>query len=159
MSPDIPWASNWLWGVPLIVLTVVIHVGCLGLFTLRLEAYLAKRERRHGFVSTFILVICVAVMGVTLLHAVEGAIWATAYVMLGALPDEKTAMLYSINALTSYGHAPILLHEPWELLGSLEALNGMILFGLSTAFLFAMIQRVWPAFGQGMVRQPRKPDS
>ena len=29
-------------------------------------------------------------------------------------------------------------------MGALEALNGMLLFGLTTAFLFAMIQRVWP---------------
>jgi hypothetical protein len=147
VTPDIPWASNWLWGGPLIVITVVIHVGCLGLFTLRLESYLAKRERRHGFVSTFILVICIAVMGATLLHALEGSLWAAAYVAVGALPDQKTAMLYSINAMTSFGHAPVYLRDPWEMLGSLEALNGMILFGLSTAFLFAMIQRVWPAFG------------
>jgi hypothetical protein len=154
MASEVPWASNWLWGVPLIVLTVTIHVGCLGLFTLRLETYLAQRAPRHGFVSTFILVICIAVLGVTVLHSVEGGIWATAYWMLGALPDEKTAVLYSINALTSYGHLPIYLRDPWKLLGSLEALNGMILFGLTTAFLFAMIQRVWPAFGPGPTARP-----
>jgi hypothetical protein len=34
------------------------------------------------------------------------------------------------------------------MMGALEALNGMLLFGLTTAFLFAMIQRVWPAGGR-----------
>jgi hypothetical protein len=28
-------------------------------------------------------------------------------------------------------------------MGALEALNGMLLFALTTAFLFAMIQKVW----------------
>lgn len=53
-------------------------------------------------------------------------------------------MLYSLSALTSYGHADVFLKEKWQLMGALEALNGMLLFGLTTAFLFAMIQRVWP---------------
>jgi hypothetical protein len=33
--------------------------------------------------------------------------------------------------------------------GALEALNGMLLFGLTTAFLFAMIQKVWPLGSRG----------
>ena len=53
-------------------------------------------------------------------------------------------MLYSIGAMTTYGHANLLLKPDWQLMGALEALNGMLLFGLTTAFLFAMIQRVWP---------------
>ncbi len=53
-------------------------------------------------------------------------------------------MLYSISAMTSYGHAALYLKDRWQLMGALEALNGMLLFGLTTAFLFAMIQRVWP---------------
>ena len=54
-------------------------------------------------------------------------------------------MLYSLGALTTYGHSHIFLESKWQMMGALEALNGMLLFGLTTAFLFAMIQRVWPA--------------
>ena len=53
-------------------------------------------------------------------------------------------MLYSLSAITSYGHAQIFLDPQWQLLGALEALNGVILFGLTTAFLFALIQKIWP---------------
>jgi hypothetical protein len=53
-------------------------------------------------------------------------------------------MLYSLSAMTTYGHANLYLKDQWRLMGALEALNGMLLFGLTTAFLFAMIQRVWP---------------
>jgi hypothetical protein len=52
-------------------------------------------------------------------------------------------MLYSLNAMTSYGHENLSLEDHWHLLGALEALNGTLLFGLSTAFLFAVIQKVW----------------
>jgi hypothetical protein len=53
-------------------------------------------------------------------------------------------MLYSLSAMTSYGHANLFLEEQWQLMGALEPLNGMLLFGLTTAFLFAMIQKAWP---------------
>ena len=150
-----PWIINWLWGAPLIALTVVIHVGCLGFFILWVERRIAVRaERRRDFVSTFAVVMGVAVLGATALHGLEGAVWATAYRLVDALPDNRSAMLYSVGALTTFGHAPIYLSAPWQMLGALEALNGMILFGLSAAFLFAMIQRVWPAVGQGPTLRP-----
>jgi hypothetical protein len=52
-------------------------------------------------------------------------------------------MLYSLSAMTTYGHASLFLKDRWQLMGALEALNGTMLFGLTTAFLFAMIREVW----------------
>jgi hypothetical protein len=52
-------------------------------------------------------------------------------------------MLYSPNAITSYGHTNLNLENHWHLMGALEALNGRLLFGLTTAFLFGMIERIW----------------
>jgi hypothetical protein len=49
-----------------------------------------------------------------------------------------------LNAMTTYGHESASLAPQWQMMGALEALNGMLLFGLTTAFLFAMIQEVWP---------------
>jgi len=62
-------------------------------------------------------------------------------------------MLYSLSAMTSYGHANLFLEEQWQLMGALEALNGMLLFGLTTAVLFAMIQKVWLLGSRGRHRQ------
>jgi hypothetical protein len=85
----------------------------------------------------------VATLLTTVLHGIEASIWAAAYRLLGALPDMKSAMLYSLSAITTYGHANIFLKPHWQLMGAMEALNGMLLFGLTTAFLFAVFQRVW----------------
>jgi len=70
-----------------------------------------------------------------------------AYWLLGAPPDYKPAMLYSLGAMTTYGNTNVQLGDKWLLLGALEALNGMLLFGLSTAFLFVMIQKILIIFG------------
>jgi len=79
---------------------------------------------------------------VSILHGIEAIIWAAAYRVLGALPNYKFAVLYSLNAITSYGHVNLDLEDHWHLMGALEALNGWLLFGLTTAFLFAITQKL-----------------
>ena len=83
-------------------------------------------------------------LSATLLHGFEAAIWASAYILLGWIKDQKSAMLYSVSAMTTYGHSDIHLHQKWQMMGALEALSGWILFGLTTAFLFTVIQKAWP---------------
>ncbi len=137
------WGANWAWGVPLIILTVLIHVLSLGLINHRGAQRLSSiSERRHPRLL-FAQVMGTATLLATLLHAVEAGIWAFSYRFVSALPDFKSAMLYSLNAITSYGHESLTLEPRWQLMGAIEALNGCLLFGLTTAFLFGMIQKVW----------------
>ena len=138
------WKADWAWGVPLIVLTSVVHVLGLGLINGTIVGSLSGRTGHRHF-TAFAAAMSLAVLLATVLHALEAALWAAAYLLLEALPDAKTAMLYSLSALTTYGHASAILTEHWKLLGALEALNGMLLFGLTTAFLFALIQEIWPS--------------
>ena len=136
------WGPDWGWGIALIVLTSVVHVFGLGLINERIVPALGERmnHRRSTFLAA---TMSVAVLFATILHGFEAILWAAAYLWLHALPDLRIAMLYSVSALTTYGHANALLPDRWKMLGALEALNGMLLFGLSTAFLFAVIQEVW----------------
>jgi hypothetical protein len=122
----------------------VIHVCGLALIGERVVAVLSKSVDRHKFMFPFIRGMGVTALLATGLHGLEGAIWAAAYRLLGALPDNKTAMLYSISAMTTYGHANLYLKDRWQMMGALEALDGIMLFGITTAFMFAIIQRVWP---------------
>jgi hypothetical protein len=147
------WSGNWAWSLPLIVLNVVIHVIGLGLINESVVRVMSGAMERSRFMPTFAVVMGVAALLATVLHGIEAATWATAYRLLGALPDTKSAMLYSLSAMTSYGHANLFLKQQWQLMGALEALNGMLLFGLTTAFLFAMIQKVWPLKSRGPHRE------
>jgi hypothetical protein len=140
---DPNWTADWAWGLPLIVLTVIFHVTGLGLISQRVVlGDLGHRiERRHRR-TAFVWVLGTTTLLATCLHGIEAGIWALAYQLLGALSDFKTCMLYSLNAITSYGHTNIDLEAHWHLLGAMEALNGWLLFGLTTAFLFGVIQDV-----------------
>jgi len=146
------WSIDWAWGFPLIVLSVVIHVIGLGLINERAAHVLNRPIKSRRFLFMFATVMGIAAMLATALHGVEGAAWAIAYRLLGALSDDRSAMLYSLGAMTTYGHAGVYLEHRWELMGTLEALNGMLLFGLTTAFLFAMIQQVWSPGQRGRHR-------
>jgi hypothetical protein len=138
------WDGNWAWALPLIVLTVIYHVLGLAYINEKIVRIRGLASRKLDSIIVFALVMGVTTLLATILHAIEAGIWAAVYWMLGALPDGKSALLYSLGAITTYGHQPLYLAEHWRLMGALEALNGMILFGLTTAFLFSIIREVWP---------------
>src|SRR5271169_5757370 len=97
------WHTDWGWSLPLIVLTVVIHVFGLGLINEHVFRLLSGMVGRRRFTAAFVLVMGIVALLVTTLHAIEGAAWAIAYRVLGALLDGRSAMLYSFGAMTSYG--------------------------------------------------------
>jgi hypothetical protein len=138
------WRADWVWSLPLIVTTVVIHVFGLGLLHERVVHAIGHTIARRRFTAMFAAVMGSAVLLITALHAIESWVWAGAYWVLGALPDVPSSVLFSFGAMTTYG-SNLDLAPHWHLMGALEALNGIMLFGLTTAFLFSMIQEVWLA--------------
>ncbi len=137
------WGADWAWGLLLILFIVVFHARGLGLIGKEIGSMRSDTGRLRHLWSSPTLIIGMAALSATILHGIEGVVWAGAYRLVGALPDGKAAMLYSLNAMTSYGHANLHLTPGWEMMGALEALNGWILFGLTTAFLFNVVQKSW----------------
>jgi hypothetical protein len=147
MRPEIltnNWGLDWAWGLSLIVLAVIIHAYGLGLINKEVTSKLSGWGRIRNFSGGPIIVIGATALSAAILHGCEVLIWAAAYRLLGALQDYKSAVLYSLNAMTSYGHEGLLLVPHWQLMGGLESLNGWILFGLTTAFLFTVMQKALP---------------
>jgi len=143
MSTVASWSNNWAWGLPLIVLIVIIHVFGLSLIRERAVRAFNRVNQKHHPTAVFMVIVGAATLSATILHGLEAGVWAFAYKSLGAMPTYRIAVLYSLNAITSYGHTNVSLPDHWHLMGALEALNGWLLFGLSTAFLFAVIEKVW----------------
>ncbi|HUN61909.1 MAG TPA: hypothetical protein VMU53_07960 [Candidatus Sulfotelmatobacter sp.] len=131
------WGADWLWGVPLILVTVMIQVHALSFLKRQADQRMSYIYKHHT------LSVGSVTLSITILHAFEAVLWAGTFLFLGAVPDPRTAMLYSLNALTAFGHTDVNLEKQWQLMGALESLNGWILFGLSTAYIFGLIQRIW----------------
>ena len=141
---ELSWDGNWAWALPLIVLNLILHVVGLGLINTRMMRALGPLRANRDFFVVFVLVMGGAALSATVLHSLEALIWAVAYQVLGAVPDGRAALLYSLNAITAFGHTTLELAPHWQLMGAFEALNGLLLFGLTTAFLYGHLQRVWP---------------
>jgi hypothetical protein len=78
-------------------------------------------------------------------HLVEIAFWAVLFVICREFSDFDTAYYHSAVNYTSLGYGDIVMSPAWRLLGPLETANGMLLFGVSTAMIFAVIQRLFVA--------------
>ena len=138
----------WAWGLSLVALTIAIHAtGVVLMSIVGLRMRVRLEGRNPGLRRLIPIVIGVAgAVGVLLavLHGVEAAIWAAAYVWLGVLDSPTDAILYSVDSMTTRGASGLVLQEHWRMMGALEAADGMLLFGISTAYIFAVMQVYWP---------------
>jgi len=99
----------------------------------------------------------VLVMNFTLLalaaHFAEIALWALSFVLCGEFSNFASALYYSGSTYTTLGDSNAVLSARWRLLGPIEAANGMLMFGVTTAIIFAVIQRLIEA-KFGLQRDP-----
>jgi hypothetical protein len=104
-----------------------------------------RRDLQRGVLGGRIWVNLTFIMSATLLafagHVGEIALWAFALDMTGAVADIGAAIYSSAGSYTTSG-SDIVLPPQWKLMGPFEAVCGMLMFGVSTAFIFAVIQRL-----------------
>ena len=139
---------NWTWGLLLIALTVAIHAAGVVMmafvgFGIRARLETRTLGLRHVIPLVIGIVGAVALL-LAVLHGIEAAIWAAAYIWLGALDSPKDAILYSVDSMTTRGASGLMLQQHWRMMGALEAAAGMLLFGISTAYIFSVMQAYWP---------------
>jgi hypothetical protein len=152
---------NWTWGLSLIALTIALHAAGVVMMALAGFGIRARMESRKLGLRRLIPIVIgiIGVFGLLLavLHGIEAAIWAGAYLWLGALDTPKDAILYSLDSMTTRGASGLTLERHWLTMGALEAADGMLLFGISTAYIFAVMQAHWPMLSELFVirRHPR----
>jgi len=76
---------------------------------------------------------------IVFLHIFEAGIWATFYQTWGLFPDFETSFYFSLTSYTTIGYGDVTLPQRWRLLGGVEGFSGVLLCGLSTAFIFIIL--------------------
>lgn len=141
------WNTSTIWSLALIALTIVIHAAGVVFIALAIEHVAARLVAVRHLIRVTSLAAIALIVGVALslmiLHGIECLAWAYAYVQLGALPSPADALLYSVDSMTTRGASGLVLERQWRMMGASEAGDGMLLFGVSTAFLFYLMQRLW----------------
>jgi hypothetical protein len=124
-------------------------VVSMALVNLRIRVKLEARHLglRHVLPAAIGVVGAVGLL-LAVLHGIEATIWAAAYVWLGVLDSPQDAILYSLDSITTRGASGLTLQRHWQMMGALEAVDGMLLFGISTAFIFAVMLDYWPTLAK-----------
>jgi hypothetical protein len=132
---------------PLAVAGIVV-IGTIFIHALPLGAIVnfVRREKQLGRVGSGfwidIGIVARSILYALAAHLLEIALWAVLYVICGEFADFGTAYYHSAVNYTSLGYGDLIMSPAWKLLGPLETANGMLLFGVSTAMIFAVIQRL-----------------
>ena len=128
-------------GSALIAITVVIHImGIVGLVRL-LANWVPHLGSSTSYLGMLELLI-ITVVGLVLLHTAEIWVWAVFYMLIGEFAEIHRALYFSTVTFSTLGYGDIVLTDRWNLVSSFEAVNGVILFGISTAFVFSVIQKI-----------------
>jgi hypothetical protein len=134
--------ESWAWGLSLIALTMAVHGTGLVWVAVVLEGLRDRLTSRHALMKIVVFIVMVGLL-LAALHVFEAGLWALAYWWVGALGSPGDAILYSVDTISTRGGSGLTVGPPWQLLGALEAVDGMLLFGISTAFIFAFMQTYW----------------
>ncbi|MFM8754086.1 MAG: hypothetical protein ACKODL_05240 [Phenylobacterium sp.] len=124
----------------LVCVTVVMHLIGLGLLRRLVRLHL---ERFLLFVHLDRVIVPLGVvLGLFVVHGSEIWIYALTYQVMGLTDSLETALFISTSSYSTIGEAAGLLPPDWRLVGALEGVNGMLLIGWSTAFLFQLLDHI-----------------
>ena len=127
-------------------MTVAIIVGVV-------EQVLSGGHSVPGFWKS-VAVMMIVTLITAVAHLIQIALWALVYLLCGEMATFETAFYFSAQNYTALGYGDVVLSQRWRLLGPLEAINGLLLFGLSTAVMFAVLNRlVTERLGHGAGRR------
>jgi hypothetical protein len=121
--------------------TILIHA-----IPLSATVNFVRREKSLGRVGkgfwSDMAIVARAISFATVAHLIEIALWAVVFLICGEFQAFGIAYYHSAENYTTLGYGDLVMSPAWRLLGPLEAANGMLMFGVTTAMIFAVIQRL-----------------
>jgi hypothetical protein len=132
-------AVQFLVGCVVSVLNIMIHalvtVGAAGI------ARTAGRRHTRWPRSHLMAVMVVTAAALMVAHTLEVFVWALAYAIVGAAPAGSDLLYFAFVNYTTLGYGDIMPVQGWRLTGPMTAMNGILLFGWSTAVLFEVLRK------------------
>ena len=121
--------------------TLMIHG-----FAVQTNVHLLRRELGLGRAGvtfwTDVAIVAGTMLIALIAHLIEITIWGLVFVLCGEFSQFGVAFYHSATNYTSLGYGDIIMSSSWRLLGPLETADGMLMFGVSTAMIIAVLQRL-----------------
>jgi len=126
----------------IVAVCLLLHVACIVSLA---DWMLDQREKSKEEMGTlgYMGLLIVAFSVIIILHMIEIGIWAAFYYVRSLFGDFETSLYFSITSYTTIGFGDVVLPRAWRLLGGIEGVTGVLLCGLSTAFVFAIINAMF----------------
>jgi len=131
-------------GLGMMILTTIIHAMFM-VTGMRLADWRMSRLGIRSHINKAILV-SGHIAWMFMAIVIEAWLWALLYLynpLIETLPDLETAFYFSMVTFTTLGYGDVVLTGNWRTLASIQAANGVIIFGWTTALIFVFIQRVY----------------
>lgn len=141
-QPGIAMLNEIATAAAIVTVCLIIHVAGILLMA---EWLLRRREALERTASRrlFAVLIVALFAGIMFLHIIQTSLWAVFYYVQGLFSDFETSLYFSMVSFTTLGYGDVLLPRRWRLLGVLEGFSGVLLCGVSTAFIFAVVNAMF----------------
>jgi ion channel len=126
-------------GAGVSICNIVIHALVMTA-VVRVAHKAAARETAHP--AALLITVMVATVSVLMAaHLSEVIVWSLAYAVVDAAPTGADLVYFAFVNYTTLGYGDVTPVERWRLLGPMTAMNGVLLFGWSTAVIFEVLRR------------------
>ncbi len=121
------------------ICNIIIHALVMTVLVRVVQNASTIRTTSPSLLLTVVMIATVTVLMAA--HASEVFVWAAAYLILDAVPPGNSTMYFAFVNYSTLGYGDIVPVKDWQLLGPMTAMNGVLLFGWSTAVIFEVLRR------------------
>jgi hypothetical protein len=121
------------------IINIVIHALVMTAVVRASQATIARAASWPNLLLIAVMVTTVSVLMTA--HACEVMVWSLAYGLVDAAPPDSDFLYFAFVNYTTLGYGDVLPVERWRLLGPMTAMNGVLLFGWSTAVIFEVLRK------------------
>ena len=131
---------QFLVGAGFSVCNIIIHGLVMAAVVWVTQMAEAKETSRPWLHLIWVMVATVSVL--MLAHVCEVIVWSLCYALVDAVPASADRVYFAFVNYTTLGYGDVIPAQRWQLLGPITAMNGILMFGWSTAVIFALMRRI-----------------
>ena len=121
------------------IVNIIIHaLATVAAISIARWTGLKDARRPHLFLMG---VMVATVLVLMLAHMIEIVVWSLSYAVVGAAPEGSDLLYFAFVNYTTLGYGDVIPVKEWRLVGPMAAMNGILMFGWSTAVLFEVLRK------------------
>jgi len=120
---------------------IAVHAVIMAVLTWTAHHAAVATQAVHAR-ARLVLVMMAAVSVLMAAHIAEVGVWSLTYVAVGAVQPAGDAFYFAFVNYTTLGYGDVLPVKRWRLLGPMAAMNGVLLFGWSTAVIYDILRTI-----------------